>query len=362
MTSTLLYSAVVHSATDPYATALLVADGVVAWLGEDASADRVADAAVPRQDLEGAVVAPAFVEPCARPAEARAAVGRGTAVVTVLAEPGRSTADTRTDGPAAPVQTVVYRAAETVDPDAAGVWLTAGETDRAALAALVVASTRVGEQVYLVPPAEADAAALASAQEDALAALRAAADELGVPALGRVRHRLVLTGPITAEDRAFLASVAVSVTVAPDADGVLRAPLGTLLADAVPVCLSTRGGASPWAAVRAALSHPDEQERISARSAFTTATRTPLRALPDVPAAAVQAAPRLAVSSPATFVVWRTDAVAVQSPDGRVAAWSTDTRAGTPLLPALDDQTPLPEWLATWVDGEPLAADGPTSA
>lgn len=94
---TLLHSAVVHSVTDPYATALLVADGVVAWLGEDASAQTVVDAAAPRIDLAGAVVAPAFVEPCARPAEARAAVGRGTAVVTVLAEPGRSTAQTRAD-------------------------------------------------------------------------------------------------------------------------------------------------------------------------------------------------------------------------------------------------------------------------
>lgn len=351
---TLLHSAVVHSVTDPYATALLVADGVVAWLGEDASAQTVVDAGAPRIDLAGAVVAPAFVEPCARPAEARAAVGRGTAVVTVLAEPGRSTAQTRADGPAA-VQAVVYRAAETVDPEAAGVWLAAGETERPALAALVVASTRVGEQVYLVPPAGADETARAEAQRDALAALRAAAEELEVAALGRVRHRLVLTDPVTAEDRAFLAAAAVSVTVLPDEDGILRAPLGTLLADAVPVCLSTRGGASPWAAVRAALSHSDAGERISARSAFTAATRTPLRALPDVPAAVVRAAPRLAVSSPATFAVWRADAVAVQSPDGRVAAWSTDTRAGTPLLPALDCQTPLPTWAGTWVDGTALS-------
>ena len=51
--------------------------------------------------------------------------------------------------------------------------LAAGETERPALAALVVASTRVGEQVYLVPPAGADETARAEAQRDALAALRA---------------------------------------------------------------------------------------------------------------------------------------------------------------------------------------------
>ncbi|MBN6749637.1 hypothetical protein JRF68_01550, partial [Micrococcus luteus] len=106
-----------------------------------------------------------------------------------------------------------------------------------------------------------------------------------------------------------------------------------------------------------ALSHPDPDERISARSAFAAATRTPLRALPDAPAAGLSVAPRLTVSAPAVFGVWDADAVAVQSPDGRVAAWSTDTRAGTPLLPALDAETALPRWRATWVDGRIAAED-----
>ena len=30
-------------------------------------------------------------------------------------------------------------------------------------------------------------------------------------------------------------------------------------------------------------------------------------------------------------------------------------RAGTPLLPALDCQTPLPTWAGTWVDGTALS-------
>lgn len=40
-----------------------------------------------------------------------------------------------------------------------------------------------------------------------------------------------------------------------------------------------------------------------------------------------------------------------------MAAWSTDTRAGTPLLPALDAETALPRWRATWVDGRIAAED-----
>ncbi|MGC5049385.1 hypothetical protein [Micrococcus porci] len=350
MSSTLFLNGIVHSASDPYATAALVSDGVVAWLGDDSSADRVADPDVPRVDLAGAVLAPAFVEPGGPSVDPAQALRHGVAIVTVLAESGQTAQALQAAADPA-LQTVVYRAADTVDAEAAGVWLPAeGE----ALAALVVASTRAREQVHLVPAAGGDPA---EGQVAALAALRSAAEELGAPALGRGRHRVVLTAPITAEDRALLAAISASVTVAPEADGVLRAPLGTLLAEGVPVCLSTAGEAGPWAAVRAALSHPDEAERISARSAFTAATRTPLRVLPDAPGATVQAAPRLTVSAPATFAVWEADAVAVQSPDGRVAAWSTDTRAGTPLLPALDAETALPRWRATWVDGRPAAVE-----
>ncbi|MEX3565008.1 hypothetical protein [Micrococcus endophyticus] len=359
MSAHLLTTGIIHSVTDPYAQALLVRDGVIAWLGADDSAERVADPADARTDLKGAVVVPAFVEPLARPEDARDALSRGTAVVTVLAGPAGDVA------PTAGVQAVVYRHAGGPAEGAVGVWLpVAADADAADLAAALAEATRAGEQAYLVPAADAagqgDAEAPAAAQAAAIAALRRVADELGAPALGRVRHRLVVTSPVTAEDRAFLASVAVSATVVPAADGTLRAPVASLLADAVPVALGAGPSRDPWAAVRAALSHPEEAERISARSAFTAATRTPLRALPDAADADLVAAPRLAVSAPAVFGVWEAEAVAVQSPDGRVAAWSTDTRAGTPLLPALDEQTPLPRWRATWVGGRIAAeaADG----
>lgn len=380
----LLTNGIIHSVSDPYATAVLVADGVIAWLGGDDSADRVAGAEVPRLDLAGAVVAPTFVEPRGTAADARAALGRGTAVVTVLegwdpaeeadeadaavVAPRDASADAVAPGP---VATVRYRAVETDREGSAGLWLaTDGRHAPAELAGLVAEATRAGEQAFLVAPhptagpdagGSGDADAVARAQAAALAALRAAADALGTPALGRLRHRLDVTGPVSAEDRALLAATGTCVHVAPDAAGVLRAPVASLLADAVPVTLGAGVAGDPWAAVRAALAHPDEAERISARSAFTAATRTGLRALPDVPAAQVEASPRLVVSAGATFAVWDADAVTVQSPDGRVAAWSTDTRAGTPLLPALDAETALPRWAATWVDGEPVAqaADAP---
>ena len=352
MSAHLLTSGIIHSVTDPYATSLLAADGVIAWLGSDESAGRVAGAEVPRVDLDGAVVAPGFVAPVGTWADAPDALRRGVTVLTVLEGWGADP-----DGRPRPeacrgLQTVLYRPgaadedrpAGDEDARAAGVWLAADGAADAGLAARLMAATRRGEQAYLVPsrPGLPEEEALA-AQAGALSALRSAADELGSAALGRVRHRVLLSGPVDARDRALLAATATSVTVLAGAERGMGAALGTLLADAVPVALGVTGQANPWAGVRAALAHPEEAERISARSAFTAATRTGLRALPDVPAAAVEAAPRLAVSAPASFVVWRADAVAVQAPDGRVAAWSTDTRAGTPLLPALEEDAGLPD-------------------
>lgn len=58
MTSTLYRGGVVYSPADPRATALLVRDGAIAWLGPDAevpAADRTVD-------LDGALVTPAFVD------------------------------------------------------------------------------------------------------------------------------------------------------------------------------------------------------------------------------------------------------------------------------------------------------------
>jgi hypothetical protein len=52
--------------------------------------------------------------------------------------------------------------------------------------------------------------------------------------------------------------------------------------------------------------------------------------------------------------VWRAGDLVVQTPDTRVAAWSTDERAGVPGLPDLTPGLPLPECLRTAVRGVPV--------
>lgn len=62
MTSTLFRHGVVHSSADPFAEAILVADGAVAWLGADDTADGLVEKADEVVDLDGAIVVPGFVD------------------------------------------------------------------------------------------------------------------------------------------------------------------------------------------------------------------------------------------------------------------------------------------------------------
>jgi hypothetical protein len=62
---------------------------------------------------------------------------------------------------------------------------------------------------------------------------------------------------------------------------------------------------------------------------------------------------QLVPGAPASFAIWRVDELMVQVADDRVQAWSTDPRARTPLLPALDTENP-PSCLATVHGGNEL--------
>jgi predicted amidohydrolase YtcJ len=99
--------------------------------------------------------------------------------------------------------------------------------------------------------------------------------------------------------------------------------------------------AQPWEWIRAALFHSVEEERLTARSAFAAATRGGWRA------AGAHGAGVLAVGAPAALAIWDAPPLIVQTPATRVAAWSTDQRAGTPALPEISLSGALPTCLAT---------------
>lgn len=107
------------------------------------------------------------------------------------------------------------------------------------------------------------------------------------------------------------------------------------------VCLALGSDApvtplDPWGAVRAAAFHRNPHHRVSVRAAFAAHTRGGRRAAREEAAQPGV----LSAGAPATYAVWQVDDLAVQAPDERIAAWSTDPRSGTPGLPALEGARP----------------------
>ncbi|MHA7220451.1 amidohydrolase [Arthrobacter sp. MDT1-48-3] len=203
-----------------------------------------------------------------------------------------------------------------------------------------------------------------------LSGLEATARELSVEAVRRSRHRLEHVE--LADDAAIAAlvhyGVAVSGQPAFDAlwgreGGLYDQRLGerrtgmnrfaSLLSAGVLVALGSDSPVTPldpWASVRACLQHSTAAENISARAAFIAHTRAGWRL-----SGRSTMMGQLAPGTPASFAVWKVDELMVQTPDNRVQSWSTDPRAGTPLLPALDTEN-APSCLETVHDGRRLFA------
>jgi predicted amidohydrolase YtcJ len=98
--------------------------------------------------------------------------------------------------------------------------------------------------------------------------------------------------------------------------------------------------------VRAAAWHRTETERVTVRAAFNASTRGGWRAARRDEGGVV------ALGAPASLAVWDVPGdLVVQTPDARIAAWSTDPRAGVPQLPDLHPDVDLPTCVLTLVRG-----------
>ena len=193
------------------------------------------------------------------------------------------------------------------------------------------------------------AASSAGARVDALLdAAAEAQDSTGQRAFRARGHRLVGVGPLDDAQCERLAALGLAASCHA---GV--APLRELSRAGVPVTLMT-DAANPWSAVKSALEAPHERLRTSARAAFLALTRGAWRVQPG----AVPLAGQLAPGSEATLAVWDAESVMVQQAQGTGSSWSTDPRARTPVLPALDDAR-LPRCEATVVAGTLVSGDEP---
>jgi hypothetical protein len=99
----------------------------------------------------------------------------------------------------------------------------------------------------------------------------------------------------------------------------------------------------PWSWVRAASHHQTPGSSISARAAFSAATRGAWRS------GGVRdgLTGTLAPGAPASYAVWETGELDVSVPADTVQRWSTDPRSRVPALPRLGLSDPLPRCLRT---------------
>lgn len=374
----------VYSPADPFATAILTEGPTVAWVGSDDAARAMAGPGAEVGDLRAAVVTPAFVAHCrmpdpGAPAASLPGTAQGYGAVELLGADLEALADAaarvRADG--ARALPVLVRAATgdaDIDPSALpspalGLELPGGHHG-AELAATVrehlQACARAGIQAVLVLGSDASngQGAAASQQlngevtgpaEDAsgvvdtvLDAVAEAAERMGERAFRARGHRLVGVGALREEQCERLATLGLTLSCHAGA-----APLRDLSRAGVPVTLISAQD-NPWRTVKAALEAPQERLRTSARAAFLAMTRGAWRAHPGSAPLAGQLAP----GAEATLAVWDAESVVVQQAQGTGASWSTDPRARTPVLPALDDSR-LPRCEATVVAGELVSGQSP---
>jgi predicted amidohydrolase YtcJ len=205
--------------------------------------------------------------------------------------------------------------------------------------------------------------------DTALAALDLAAAEVGEQRIRSAGHRFEHVEMADAKAVERLAHYSVTVSAQPGFDAAWGGPgslyqqrlggrstgmnaFASFYSAGVPVTFGSDSPVTPlrpWASVRACLEHYTADQRISARAAFLGHTRAGWRAAKYHNPMAGQLVP----GAPATFAVWDVEELMVQVADGRVQSWSTDPRARTPLLPALDTGSD-PVCLQTVRDGSEL--------
>ncbi|MDJ0356781.1 amidohydrolase family protein [Paenarthrobacter sp. PH39-S1] len=194
------------------------------------------------------------------------------------------------------------------------------------------------------------------AMDIAVEGLRQAAQRVGIEAVRSAGHRFEHVEMADAAAIAALSEHSVTVSVQPSFDALWGGPGGmyetrlgsdrfaelnpiaAFFAAGVPVCCGSDSpvtGLNPWASVRAALQHHRSDARISARAAFIGHSRAGWRAAREREPLLGQLVP----GAPASFAVWDVEELMVQVADERVQSWSTDPRARTPLLPALDTES-----------------------
>ncbi|MBV6361443.1 amidohydrolase [Mycobacteroides chelonae] len=196
-------------------------------------------------------------------------------------------------------------------------------------------------------------------------ALDRVATRHGIPAVARCGHRLEHLEMISAAQAEQLGRLGVIASVQPAFDalwggpdgmyaerlGVDRGtqlnPLALLASQGVPLAFGSDAPVTPldpWMTVRAAAHHRTPTSSVSVRAAFGAATRGGWRAQGVHDGATGTLIP----GALASYAIWETGELTINTSQPGVQRWSTDPRSRVPALPDLSDAAAvLPKCLRT---------------
>ncbi|WP_150462497.1 hypothetical protein [Nesterenkonia ebinurensis] len=358
----MLSNGTIHSTAEPYAESMLVEDGQIAWLGSDETAARLREDSTELQDLDRALVAPGFVGMAGLTLQ-QAEPSTVAEVLDVAAHRlGYTALRLRIDLQLADLgegrTAVLHQAFKVAADHPVEVWPVLALHGLAAdggapslspvndLLDLAEALEGTGRPAAVTLNFHEVLPNLLGARSWCSEAGRQLLLECSQSEPGEVVDSMVATQKHLRELRQTPHPGAPTVLVGFDSPerahweqllntGVqvlLTHPghLATALSVGVPTSAAPAEAENPWALISAHVHHSTDP--VSVRAGFTAQTRGAYRSLPEAPPAAGQLNP----GNAATYAVWEVDSLAVQTPNGTVSAWSTDTRARTPLLPYLE--------------------------
>lgn len=341
----------VYSPADPFATSLVANGEKVEWVGPDAGAESIMDDSMESQDLNGLLITPGFVvggvsidssqelQKLAQQLPSHGYVA-GTIFIDESLLEEVSKISRLALYPYIRVQSGTTLA-HLKSCGAYGVLVDAGRSEASALvseavdADLKVAFDAGSEE--LIESALAIIEALNA--ENPLKRLRAGFRLDGVLAvsqaqLNRIEKLNISIGFVDDLNATYASLVS-----------AIKAGVATYIGSSTQPTQKLWG----WELTTLAVYRQNSSDNISARAAFNSQTRGAWRGLGFVEPTQGQLVP----GGNADFALWHFDSLMVQTADERVAAWSTDPRARTPLLPALDGDT-YPQCAATYRSSAPI--------
>lgn len=334
----------VYSPADPFATAMVVSNGTVEWVGQDAGARSILDPSMTRIELSGDLISPAFAL-----AAVSAEPGQVDDVLDELEQAGYGLAHLMLTSPLenahehSAVTARYYIPANRVstehlpDPSTSGVYFTSPADMTQELLEFAV-----NNRLNLVAVPADDSVA-----EEYLATLE------GLDSLARLKVSPRLDGLLTLDDALIEKAKNLNVSLGfssgiSDVENSYSQALSigaSVMLGSDPLSSFTRLG---WELVYGAVAPLHGELAVSARAAFQSITRAVYRAQGESTPWGGQLVP----GAPADFVRWHVTELMVQTPDSRISAWSTDPRARTPLLPVLADDVSRPRLKALYKTGQ----------